>query len=81
MIPVVGSKQDVTFSLYISANDYLYYYKGKVKYILAVSHDGKRVRFPANALQRFLTHDGISGQFRLCYDEHHKMISIEKIDE
>jgi len=81
MIPVVGSKQDVILSLHISSDDYLYYYKGKAKYILAVSHDGKRVRFPASALQRFLTHKGISGQFRLCYDEHNKMISIEKIHD
>lgn len=77
----MDSKQEVIFSLYISADDYLDYYKGKVKYVLTRSQDGKKVKFPANALQRFLTHEGISGQFRLCFDKNHKLISLEKIGD
>jgi len=77
----VTDKQEVIFSLHISADDYLYYYKGKAKYVLTKSRDGRNIKFPADALRRFLTHDGVFGQFRLRFDENHKLISIEKIGD
>jgi hypothetical protein len=77
----VNDKQEVIFSLRISAEDYLNYYKGRAKYVMAQSQDGRKVKFPANALQRFLTHDGVFGRFRLCFDENYKFISIDKIDD
>jgi len=38
------------------------------------------IKFPASSLRQFLTHEGVSGRFRLLFDENHKLISIEKID-
>ena len=67
--------------MHISADDYLDYYKGKAKYVVTQSHDGRKIKFPADALRRFLTHDGVFGQFRLCFDENHKLMSIEKIGD
>lgn len=75
------SQQEVIFSLNIPADDYLFYYQGKVKYILTSGLDGRKIKFPAGALRQFLTHDGVSGRFRLRFDEKHKLISIEKIGE
>jgi len=75
----VNSNSEVIFSLNISADDYLNYYKGKAKYVIAISQDGRKIKFPANALQVFLTRDGISGRFRLCFDENNKLICIDKI--
>lgn len=75
------SRQEVIFSLAISADDYLHYYQGKAKYVLANSQDGRKIKFPAGVLQQFLTHDGVSGRFRLCFDDNNKLISIEKIGD
>ena len=77
----MNDKHEVIFSLRISADDYLEYYKGKAKYVVTQSRDGRNIKFPADALRRFLTHDGIFGQFRLCFDVHHKLISIERIGD
>ena len=77
----MNGKQEVIISLHITAEDYLDYYKGRAKYVLAQSQDGRKVKFPANALQRFLSHDGVFGFFRLCFDENYKLISIDKIDD
>ncbi|HEY4731772.1 MAG TPA: DUF2835 domain-containing protein [Gammaproteobacteria bacterium] len=75
----MNNQREIIFSLNISADDYLEYYKGRAKHVLAQSQDGRSVRFPANALQKFLTHDGVHGRFRLLFDENHKLTGIEKI--
>lgn len=77
----MNSNNEVVFSLNISADDYLYYYKGKAKYVLTISQDGRKIKFPANALQSFLTHEGVSGRFRLRFDANNKLISIDKIGD
>jgi Protein of unknown function (DUF2835) len=81
VIPVVNDKQEVIFSLQISADVYREYYKGKARYVLAQSRDGRKIKFPAAVLRQFLTHEGIFGQFRLCFDDNHKLINIEKIGD
>ena len=76
----MNNQRELIFSLSISADAYLEYYKGSVKHVLAKSQDGRSVRFPANAIQKFLTHEGVHGRFRMLFDENHKLISIEKIE-
>lgn len=71
---------EIFFQLEISADEYLRYYNGTAKYVVTKSIDGRKVRFPVNILQSYITHDGISGRFSLKYDENNKFVSIQKID-
>lgn len=70
---------DIFFSLSITADDYLPYYRGQVKDVQVKSHDGRTVRFPANILRPFVGMDGVHGTFVLQYDENNKFKGITKV--
>ncbi|MDO9519268.1 MAG: DUF2835 domain-containing protein [Pseudohongiella sp.] len=64
--------------LHIPAEQYLRHYQGSVKQVICTSRDGRKVQFPTGVLQRFVTHDGISGSFRLEIDDNNKLVSISR---
>jgi hypothetical protein len=70
----------IRFRLAISAEDYLAYYQGSAKVVVARSDDNKTIRFPASAIRKFVTHDGIFGNFEITFDENNKLIAIQSID-
>ena len=70
----------IRFRLAISAEEYLAYYQGSAQEVVARSDDNKIVRFPASAIRRFVTHDGIFGRFEITFDENNKLISIQPIE-
>ena len=70
----------VIIELDISSDQYLEWYKGIVRNVVAKSREGLSVQFPAGVLQQFVTPDGIQGVFRLTYDEDNKFVSIEQLD-
>lgn len=71
----------IRFRLAISAEEYLAYYQGSAQDVIACSEDNKTIRFPASAIQKFVTHDGIFGDFEITYDENNKLIAIQSIDQ
>ena len=74
------SSYSIRFKIALSSEKYQAYYKGKAQSIQAVSLDNKKVRFPANAIRNYLTHDGIHGLFEIQFDENNKLIKVEKIN-
>lgn len=68
------------FRLALTAEKYLEYYKGNAKNIVARSENGRSIKFPANAIQGFLTHEGIFGLFEIQFDKNNKLIKIIKIN-
>jgi len=66
------------FQLRITSEQYLDYYRGRVRQVLVECGDGKKVQFPAAMLQRFVTQDGISGNFVLTCDEQFKNSRLER---
>lgn len=73
------ASNNIHFSLAISSDEYRRYYQGNGRYVVARSWDGRTVQFPAGWLSRFLSHDGIYGDFVICYDDNHKLISLERM--
>jgi hypothetical protein len=69
----------VTVELNISSEDYLAYYQGMAKSVIATDMQGKRVRFPSNILRPFVTHNGIHGTFEILFDDDNKFLKIQKI--
>ncbi len=68
------------FHLRISSEQYLDYYRGTVRHVVARCASGQTVQFPAALLQRFITPDGIHGDFVLACDEHHKNPTLKRLD-
>ena len=67
------------FCLGISAEDYLDYYRGNVRHVIARCASGQTVQFPASLLRRFVTNEGIHGDFVLTCDENHKCVELHRL--
>ena len=61
--------QSMSFTLSLSAEKYQSYYQGAAKTVIVTADDGRTLRFPANALQKFITHDGVAGRFEILFDD------------
>lgn len=71
--------KQVVIDLNIPEDEYLRVYRGSARTVLAYSIDGRRVSFPANILQSYVTRTGIHGRFRIRFDEQGRFSSIEKL--
>ena len=66
------------FHLHIRPDEFLDYYRGAARHVVAQDTTGKNVQFPASLLQKYLLPDGIHGDFVLTCDDNHKVVSLEK---
>lgn len=57
------------------------YYRGEVRIVRARASTGQMVQFPASALQKHFTKDGVHGRFRMEFDANHKFVALERVPE
>lgn len=69
----------IIFSIRISSQEYLKYYQGNASWVNIVAEDGRRLKLPARHLRAHLTHHGINGRFLLKFDNHQKMVALERL--
>lgn len=69
----------IRFHLSISADEYKRFYSGEIMYVIARSSDGRSVKFPASYLRRFVSRDGVHGEFEIEFDEKHHLKSMCRI--
>ena len=67
------------FHLSITPEDYLDYYRGTVKVVVARSLQGEVLQFPASLLVPFVTHGGIHGTFVLTCGDDFKRASLDRL--
>jgi len=71
--------QSIKFSLKLSYDKYLSFYKGHAQHVLVTAFDGRKIQFPAEILKPYLTREGISGVFIIHFDNRNKYQSLQKI--
>lgn len=71
--------QSIIVDLYISADEYLRHYQGNVHNVVCQARDGRRVRFPSRILQRFVSHGGVQGSFRIEFDDNNKLVGVRRL--
>ena len=77
---MMASMRDrIRFSLNISSDDYLRYYRGSAHSVVVTSEDGRKVRFPASNLRPFVTHEGVRGRFELLLDEESRLLELRRL--
>lgn len=69
---------EARFFLDISRARYLNYYTGDISTVQVRSDKGLWIQFPATALQPWVTHEGIKGNFIIKFDENNKLIDLQK---
>ncbi|MDD5215749.1 MAG: DUF2835 domain-containing protein [Methylococcales bacterium] len=69
----------VRFNLSLSTEDFLRVYQGITKHIITRTDDGQVLKFPAQNIKQFLTHNGIYGYFEMAFSPDHKFIGIKRL--
>lgn len=75
------NEQHVYFSLAIPSHEFERYYRGTGRVVLVQGWDGRSLQFPAGLLRGFLSHDGVYGDFVISYDENHKLVALERVEQ
>jgi len=76
----MAKHQFIRFQLGINADQFLRVYKGSAKNISVRADDGRLIKFPAQNIKQFLTHDGIYGHFEMELTSEHKFVAIKKLN-
>ncbi len=71
---------EIRFFLNIPAERFVEYYRG-VRQVQTTSVDGRRIQFPANILQPYVTREGVHGEFVLQHDDRHRLIALKRIGD
>ena len=67
------------FHLRLTSDQYLEYYRGTARHVVARCTTGQNIQFPASLLQQFVTTDGISGTFALTCNDQLKNSHLERL--
>ncbi|MBT5292689.1 MAG: DUF2835 domain-containing protein [Cellvibrionales bacterium] len=73
-----ASNRSIIIRLNIASEELLKLYRGSAREVVATSLDGQKIRFPAEALKPFVTHNGVQGQFTLLVDANNKLIDLRR---
>jgi len=65
-------------TLEIDAEAYQRMYAGQARNVLARDSQGHSIQFPAAALRRFVTHDGVQGVFLIEVDADNRLVEIRR---
>jgi len=67
------------FHLSILPEEFLAYYRGRIKQVLVGCSHGLTVQFPASLLQPFITASGIHGHFVLTCNDNHSGADLQRL--
>jgi hypothetical protein len=67
------------FRMRITPEECLEYYKGKKSTVVTRSVGGQTLQFPANIIHKFVTTEGIHGEFQISYTDENKLIDISRV--
>ncbi len=75
------ANRKLRFFLDIPAHEYQVYYMGGARDVVAVCHDGRTIRFPANRLRSVVSHDGVYGEFEIEFDQQNRFVALRRIGD
>ncbi len=74
----VPPNRTIVIGLNIDSEELLKLYRGSAREVVARSLDGQNIRFPAEVLKPFVTHNGVQGQFALVVDASNKLVDLRR---
>ncbi len=75
----MSKQRTFRFKLDILPEEYLSYYSGAARWVVAKAFEGDTVRFPAAFLRDFVSVDGVYGVFEMVVDGDDKLISLRRL--
>lgn len=77
--PHRGCAGQVRFHLEIREDELLRFYRGEASSVHVTAEDGRRVRFPAEALRPYVERDGVRGVFLLRFDARGRLLGLDRL--
>jgi hypothetical protein len=71
----------IIVDIVITPEEYLKQYQHSSAVVTTISQDGRRVNFPANILQPFVSHSGVKGCFKIRFNSQGKYLGIDKLSD
>jgi hypothetical protein len=71
--------QEIRIRLNFTAAEFLAFYTGAAREVVASALDGRTVRFPASVLRPHVLHNGVRGVFALRYDAQNKFTELVRV--
>ncbi|WP_404472786.1 DUF2835 domain-containing protein [Vreelandella venusta] len=65
--------------IHLSESECLAHYEGRYANVRTRSVDGRWVVFPADALRRVVTREGVQGIYRLEFSDQGRFVSIQRL--
>lgn len=78
-LPELTPMPSLDITLDLSREQCIAHYQGQAQRVYARSLDGRRVVFPASALVRVMTHDGVRGRFRLDFSPSGRLLGLVRV--
>ena len=75
----MNTQRTFRFSLALTREEYLSYYAGAARWVVAKAFEGETIRFPASFLREFVSEDGVHGMFEMVVDDNDKLISLKRL--
>lgn len=69
----------IRFSLNISSQDMMKYYRGDANVIATTSDQGLKLQLPVINFRQYITDIGLNGHFEMELDENNKLLTLTKI--
>lgn len=66
----------INVSMILTAEQVQDYYAGRVRYVVAWANDGRTVQMPISILHKYISNQGIRGNFTIITDENFKFQRI-----
>ncbi len=67
------------FSIQVSREHLLAYYGGQAQRVQVTAENHKRLDLPARILRKYVTHQGLSGRFKITLDDDNRLLSLERV--
>jgi hypothetical protein len=69
----------IRFRIALSRKEFLSYYRGNAGWVQVEDVNGRKVRFPASWLRRFVDDDGVAGLFEMEVTPDNRLVDLRKI--
>jgi len=73
--------KELRFRLELPRDEALRYYQGQASTVIARASNGQTIRFPAQHIRPFINAAGVSGVFRIRFDDNNKLIALDRVGD
>ena len=71
--------KQIAVSICLTPSQVEEYYRGRARYVVAEAIDGRIVQMPIKVLHKYISKEGIRGNFIITIDENHKFKHINSV--